>query len=103
MTNQQQDMCFLEQRFHTVSNGLLHFMMIERRSDIRLGMAKAGPDVSGSEAAAGFVSDNSKITGFSHLHDSGESSIVSMLFYFRLIQVAGTGGVSITKRLVDMY
>ncbi|KAL3298756.1 glycosyl hydrolase family 92 [Colletotrichum asianum] len=37
------------------------------------GMAKAGADTdSRAENAAGWVSDNSKITGFSHLHDSGE-------------------------------
>ncbi|KAI1078141.1 glycoside hydrolase family 92 protein [Whalleya microplaca] len=36
------------------------------------GMAKAVADVSNrGEAAAGFVSDNSKVLGFSHLHDSG--------------------------------
>jgi hypothetical protein len=34
-------------------------------------MAKAVADVRGGEAAAGFVSDDSPILGFSHLHDSG--------------------------------
>lgn len=36
------------------------------------GMAKAVADADNrGEIAAGFVSDNSKIQGFSHLHDSG--------------------------------
>ncbi|KAM0816939.1 putative Secreted glycosidase [Seiridium cardinale] len=42
------------------------------------GMAKAVADVSSGEAAAGFVSDDSKITGFSHLHDSGTGGSPSL-------------------------
>lgn len=42
------------------------------------GMVKAVADVNGPEAAAGFVSDDSKITGFSHLHDSGKSASFTM-------------------------
>lgn len=39
----------------------------------RLGMAKAVADVKNrAENAAGFVSDDSEIIGFSHLHDSGK-------------------------------
>lgn len=41
---------------------------------VTLGMAKPGPDSSAKgENAAGFVSDDSYIIGFSHLHDSGAS------------------------------
>lgn len=36
-------------------------------------MAKPVADVNNhAESAAGFVSDESEITGFSHLHDSGK-------------------------------
>ncbi|KAH6647517.1 family 92 glycosyl hydrolase [Truncatella angustata] len=43
------------------------------------GMAKAVADVNSQwEAAAGFVSDNSLITGFSHLHDSGTGGSPSL-------------------------
>ncbi|CAK7216495.1 hypothetical protein SBRCBS47491_002849 [Sporothrix bragantina] len=43
------------------------------------GMAKAVADTnSPAENAAGFVSDNSKITGFSHMHDSGTGGSPSM-------------------------
>ncbi|KAK2766394.1 alpha-1,2-mannosidase-like protein [Colletotrichum kahawae] len=43
------------------------------------GMAKAGADTdSRAENAAGWVSDNSKITGFSHLHDSGTGGSPSL-------------------------
>ncbi|ETS74432.1 hypothetical protein PFICI_14298 [Pestalotiopsis fici W106-1] len=42
------------------------------------GMAKAVADVRGGEAAAGFVSDDSLIHGFSHLHDSGTGGSLSL-------------------------
>ncbi|KAI0175255.1 family 92 glycosyl hydrolase [Pestalotiopsis sp. NC0098] len=42
------------------------------------GMAKAVADVRGGEAAAGFVSDDSLIYGFSHLHDSGTGGSLSL-------------------------
>ena len=37
-------------------------------------MAKAGADVNG-EDQGGFASDNSNITGFSHMHDSGTGGV----------------------------
>ncbi|KAM0286726.1 hypothetical protein ACHAQH_000746 [Verticillium albo-atrum] len=43
------------------------------------GMAKAGPDTDNrGENAAGWVSDDSHITGFSHLHDSGTGGAPSL-------------------------
>ncbi|KAK8111432.1 putative secreted glycosidase [Apiospora kogelbergensis] len=43
------------------------------------GMAKAVADVDNwAEIAAGFVSDTSKVTGFSHLHDSGTGGSPSL-------------------------
>ncbi|KAG7107479.1 putative secreted glycosidase like protein [Verticillium longisporum] len=43
------------------------------------GMAKAGPDTDNrGENAAGWVSDDSPITGFSHLHDSGTGGAPSL-------------------------
>ncbi len=43
-----------------------------------LGMAKAVADVDNrAEAAAGFVSDESRIQGFSQLHDSGNGESIS--------------------------
>ncbi|EEY22009.1 conserved hypothetical protein [Verticillium alfalfae VaMs.102] len=43
------------------------------------GMAKAGPDTDNrGENAAGWVSDDSAITGFSHLHDSGTGGAPSL-------------------------
>ncbi|KAK7935532.1 glycosyl hydrolase family 92 [Apiospora marii] len=43
------------------------------------GMAKAVADVDNwGEIAAGFVSDSSKVTGFSHLHDSGTGGSPSL-------------------------
>lgn len=45
-----------------------------------LGMAKAVADVKNrAENAAGFVSDDSDIIGFSHLHDSGKQLNLKML------------------------
>lgn len=39
-------------------------------------MAKAGPDVKNfNDGQGGFVSDNSAITGFSHMHDSGTGGV----------------------------
>lgn len=61
-------------------------------------MAKAVADVRGGEAAAGFVSDDSLIHGFSHLHDSGESLLLlilrSVAFTDKNHFTSGTGGVS---------
>lgn len=45
------------------------------------GMAKASADVNG-EDQGGFASDNSNITGFSHMHDSGTGG-VSLSFSLR--------------------
>jgi putative alpha-1,2-mannosidase len=42
-----------------------------------IGMAKAGPDVSG-ENQGGFASDSSPIYGFSHMHDSGTGGSPSL-------------------------
>lgn len=43
-------------------------------ASIPYGMAKAVADTDSSgENAAGFVSDNAEIIGFSHMHDSGKS------------------------------
>jgi putative alpha-1,2-mannosidase len=39
-------------------------------------MAKAGADVRNfDDGQGGFVSDNSPIAGFSHMHDSGTGSV----------------------------
>jgi putative alpha-1,2-mannosidase len=44
-------------------------------------MAKAVADTNGDELQGGYASDNSNITGFSHLHDSGTGG-VSFVFFF---------------------
>jgi len=44
-------------------------------------MAKAVADVNG-EDQGGFASDNSNITGFSHMHDSGTGGVRSQLANF---------------------
>ena len=38
-------------------------------------MAKAFADTNGDELPGGYASDNSNITGFSHLHDSGTGGV----------------------------
>lgn len=65
-------------------------------------MAKAVADTNGGELQGGYASDDSNITGFSHMHDSGTGG-VSRLFillsccsmgwfvrYSCLVQVRGT-------------
>jgi putative alpha-1,2-mannosidase len=44
-------------------------------------MAKAVADTNGGELQGGYASDNSNITGFSHMHDSGTGG-VSWFFIF---------------------
>lgn len=39
------------------------------------GMAKAVADTMGSENQAGFATDSSLVTGFSHMHDSGTGGV----------------------------
>lgn len=38
-------------------------------------MAKAVADTMGSENQAGFATDSSLVTGFSHMHDSGTGGV----------------------------
>ena len=38
-------------------------------------MAKAVADTNGDELQGGYASDNSNITGFSHMHDSGTGGV----------------------------
>lgn len=47
-----------------------------------LGMAKAVADINNpDEKQGGFASDNSDITGFSHMHDSGTGGVSSTCLY----------------------
>lgn len=39
------------------------------------GMAKAVADTMGSENQAGFATESSLVTGFSHMHDSGTGGV----------------------------
>lgn len=60
-----------------------------------LGMAKAVADVKNrAENAAGFVSDDSEIIGFSHLHDSGKQFRFEGARKCTNNVYIGTGGVS---------
>lgn len=60
-----------------------------------LGMAKAVADVKNrAENAAGFVSDDSEIIGFSHLHDSGKQFDLKEVRNCINNICIGTGGVS---------
>lgn len=43
-------------------------------------MAKAVADVNGDNEG-GYASDNSNITGFSHMHDSGTGGVSPFVFY----------------------
>ena len=45
-------------------------------------MAKAVADTNGDELQGGYASDNSNITGFSHLHDSGTGGVSSVVSDF---------------------
>ena len=43
-------------------------------------MAKAVADTNGDELQGGYASDNSNITGFSHMHDSGTGGVSFVLY-----------------------
>jgi putative alpha-1,2-mannosidase len=61
------------------------------------GMVKAVADTNGRDNLGGFTVDNSQIYGFSHMHDSGTSGAVVLLYHHSislLTAVVGTGGVS---------
>ena len=45
-------------------------------------MAKAVADTNGGELQGGYASDNSNITGFSHMHDSGTGGVSYLRFLF---------------------
>ena len=53
-------------------------------------MAKAVADTNGDELQGGYASDNSNITGFSHLHDSGTGG-VSFVFLLLLDELRCVG------------
>jgi putative alpha-1,2-mannosidase len=49
-------------------------------------MAKAVADTNGGELQGGYASDDSNITGFSHMHDSGTGG-VSWFFFLLFVHV----------------
>lgn len=69
-------MCFLVQHSHSV--GTTGLCQSERSLTFGKGMAKAVADVDNpDEKQGGFASDDSNITGFSHMHDDGTGGVCS--------------------------
>ena len=84
-TAQQDILQFVDPLIGTVNGG-----HVFAGATLPFGMAKAVADVNG-ESQGGFASDNSNITGFSHMHDSGTGGSPS-LGNFPLFPQAGCPG-----------
>jgi putative alpha-1,2-mannosidase len=81
-------MSFQAQLSHSVNQlHLLTNLILTTNSRETIGMAKAVADVEG-ENQGGYGSDYSKITGFSHMHDSGTGGVTS-LGNFPIFPLAG--------------
>lgn len=59
-----------------LTNPAVHAGHVFPGANLPFGMAKAVSDVNG-ERQGGFAMDNSQITGFSHMHDSGTGGVGS--------------------------